>query len=573
MERKLTAILSADVQGYSRLMGEDEEATIRTLTAYREVMATLIAQHRGRVVDSPGDNLLAEFASAVDAVRCAVEIQRELKVRNATLPSERRMEFRIGINVGDVVIEGERLYGDGVNIAARLEALAEGGGICIAGTVYDQVENKLSLGYEYVGEQRVKNIAKPVRVYRVVEQEESTPTPFLPWPDKPSIIVLPFVNLSQDPEQEYFSDGITEDIITDLSKISSLFVISRNSAFTYKGKAAKAQDVSRETGVRHLLEGSVRKSGNRVRISAQLIDTTTGYHLWAERYDRELQDIFAVQDEVTQKIVAALQVKLTEGEHQRLQRPHTNNLDAYEHFLRGLECYWQRTKEMTAQARQLFERAIELDPDFATAHAWLSRTYVVDWVFLWNEDPQSLERALALAQRAVVLDDSLPVAYQTLAYMFLLTKQFDQAIAAAERAVALDPNNADACSSLGEVLSCTGRAQEAVGLVEKAMRLDPLYPASYLFALGQAYYLTGRYEEAISAFKRLLTRNPHHSHGRILLAITYGELGRTEEARGELSARGDPDPSYSLERVKDRIPYQDPTIVERWVNILRKLRS
>jgi adenylate cyclase len=388
MERKLTAILSADVKGYSRLMGEDEEATIRTLTTYREVMTSLIVQHRGRVVDSPGDNLLAEFASVVDAVRCAVEIQRELKVRNTDLPDHRKMEFRIGINLGDVVVEGEKIYGDGVNIAARLEGLADGGGICISGIVYDQVENKLNflnLRYEYVSEQTVKNIAKPVPVYRVqLESDAAALTASLPGlrqaqherrvnqdpialsqskgdrtlslPDKPSLAVLPFANLSGDPEQEYFSDGITEDLITDLSKLSGLFVISRNSAFLYKGKIIKPAQVSQELGVRYMLEGSVRKSGNRVRISAQLIDTTTGYHLWAERYDRELQDIFAVQDEVTEKIVAALQVKLTEGEQQRLQRPPTNNLDAYEHFLRGLEYYWHRTREANAQARQMFER-------------------------------------------------------------------------------------------------------------------------------------------------------------------------------------------------------------------------
>ncbi len=591
LERKLAAIMSADVKGYSRLMGEDEVATIRMLTTYREVMATLIRQHRGRVVDSPGDNLLAEFASVVDAVQCAVEIQQELRRRNVDLPAARRMEFRIGVNLGDVVVEGEKIYGDGVNIAARLEGLADGGGICISGVVYDQVENKLpflNLGYDYLGEQTVKNIARPVPAYRVqIDKEAGGETPrrdvsptrspehrqTLVLPDKPSVAVLPFANLSGDPEQEYFSDGITEDLITDLSKLSGLFVISRNSTFLYKGKAIKPDQVNQELGVRYLLEGSVRKSGNRVRISAQLIDTTTGYHLWAERYDRELQDIFAVQDEVTQKIVAALQVKLTEGEQQRRRRPPTTNLDAYEHFLRGLEYYWRRTREANTQARQMFERAIELDPNFATAYAWLSRTCVVDWMFQWNDDPQILERALALAQRATALDDSSLRAYQTRAYVFLLRKQFDQAIVEAERAVALDPNDADAYNTLAEVLSCTGRPQEAIGLVEKAMRLDPRYPASYLFALGQAYYLTGQYEAAISAFKRLLTRNPDHLHGHFLLAITYNELGRTEEARTELSACGDLPPTYFLEQVKDRIPYQDPTIIERWVNILRELRS
>src|SRR2546425_3009378 len=375
MERKLTALLSADVKGYSRLMGEDEEVTIRTLTAYRQVMATLIAQHRGRVVDSPGDNLLAEFASAVDAVRGAVEIQRDLQVKNAELPPERRMEFRIGINVGDVVVEGERLYGDGVNIAARLEALAEGGGICIAGTVYDQVENKLSLGYEYVGEQMVKNIAKPVRVYRVRLEAEAPatepgkdkvtsplPPSALPLPDKPSIIILPFVNLSSDPEQEYFSDGLTEVLTGDLSKISTLFVISRNSAFTYKGKAVKVQDVSREMGVRYVLEGSVLKAGDQVRITVQLIDAATGYHLWSERYDGRLTDIFALQDEIVQKIVTTLKLQLTLQEHGYLMRKHTDNLEAYDAFLRGMEYFWRLTREANAQAQQMYEKAIALDP-------------------------------------------------------------------------------------------------------------------------------------------------------------------------------------------------------------------
>jgi len=321
-----------------------------------------------------------------------------------------------------------------------------------------------------------------------------------------------------------------------------------------------------------MLEGSVRKAGHRVRVSAQLIDTATGYHLWADRYDRELQDIFAVQDEVTQKIVAALQVNLTAGEQKRPRRPPTTNLDAYEHFLRGLECYWRRTREANAQARQMFERAIALDPDFAAAHAWLGRTCLIEWTFQWNEDPRVEERAFALAQRATALDDSLPVAHQTLAYVFLMRKQFEQAIAEAERALALEPSDADACVTLAEILSCTGRPQEAVGLVEKALRLDPHYPASFLFALGQAYYLTGRHEEAITAFKRLLTRNPDHPRAHFFLAMVYSEIGRTDEARAEIAASGNINPAYSLERVRDKIPYQDRTLVERWMTTLRQLQ-
>jgi len=416
-KRKLTAILSADVEGYSRLMGEDEDATIRTLTAYRELMSTLIQKHRGRVVDSPGDNFLAEFLSVVDAVRCAVEVQEELRVRNAELPDDRRMEFRIGINLGDVVEEGERIYGDGVNITARVEGLAEGGGICISGTVYDSIKNKLSLGYESMGEHTVKNIKEPVWVYRVQMEPETvafavsrekkpglkhwrwavlaavvvvaavivtiwdfyscpSPTPedvtseeapLLELPDKPSIAVLPFANISGDPEQEYFSDGMTEDLITDLSKISGLFVIARNSVFTYKRKAVKVEDVRRELGVRYVLEGSVRKAGDRVRITAQLVDTKTGGHLWAERYDRDLRDIFALQDEVTQKIVAALAVRLTLDEQERLVSKHTDDLAAYGYTLRGLEYLFRFTEEANAQARQMFEKSIGLDPEYALA--------------------------------------------------------------------------------------------------------------------------------------------------------------------------------------------------------------
>src|SRR5436309_8486126 len=375
VERKLVAILSADVQGYSRLMGEDEVGTLRRLTAYREVTDALIQHHRGRIVGTAGDSILAEFASAVEAVQCAAAIQQALKTKNTDLPAERRMEFRIGINVGDVIVEGPQIYGDGVNIAARLEALAEGGGICLSGTVYDQIENKLALGYEYLGEQTVKNIAKPVRVYRVRDAAASAPAqasrketaPRLPLPDKPSILVLPFVNMSNDPEQEYFSDGITEDITTDLSKISNLFVISRNSAFTYKGKAVKVRDISREMGVRYVLEGSVRKAGERVRISAQLIDATTDHHLWAERYDRPLTDIFAVQDEIVQKMVTTLKLQLSVREQGLLVRRAQENLEAYEAFLRGLTYFYRLTKEGNAQARQLFEQAVALDPAYAEA--------------------------------------------------------------------------------------------------------------------------------------------------------------------------------------------------------------
>ncbi|HEV8712290.1 MAG TPA: adenylate/guanylate cyclase domain-containing protein [Candidatus Binatia bacterium] len=578
VERKLTAILSADVKGYSRLMGEDEVGTLRLLTAYREVTDALIQQHRGRIVGTADDSILAEFASAVDAVQCAMDIQQALKTRNADLPSERRMEFRIGINVGDVIVEGPQIYGDGVNIAARLEALAEGGGICLSGTVYDQVENKLSLGYEYLGEQSVKNIAKPVRVYRVVEPgaiaaaqvRRNETALLLPLPDKPSVIVLPFVNLSNDPEQEYFSDGITEDITTDLSKISSLFVISRNSAFTYKGKAAKVRDISREMGVRYVLEGSIRKVGERVRISAQLIDATTDHHLWAEQYDRELQDLFALQDEIVQKIVTTLKLQLTLWEQGILVRKHTDNLEAYDCYLRGLEYFYRFTKEANPRARQMYEKAIELDPQYAQVYASLGWTYHLEWGLQWSLDSQTLERAFALAQKAITLDDSRPGAHTLLSQVYLQKKQHDQAIAEGEQAIALDPNNADSYVMLAEVLNHAGRPEEAIGLVEKAMRLNPRYLVWYLHVLGRAYFLTRQYEEAIAALKGVTIRSPNYLVGHSILAATYSELDREAEARAEVAEALRVSPNFSLEIGRQRFPFKDSAVLERYLAGLRK---
>ncbi|MFQ5897295.1 MAG: tetratricopeptide repeat protein [Candidatus Methylomirabilia bacterium] len=623
VERKLTAILSADVKGYSRLMGEDEVATVQTLTAYRGVMASLIRQHRGRVVDSPGDNLLAEFASVVDVLQCAVEIQQQLKVRNAALPEHRRMEFRIGINLGDVIVERERIYGDGVNIAARVEGLAEGGGISISGTVYDQVKNKLVLGYDSLGEHTVKNIAEPVRVYRIRMEPGAAqavgaaggarggrrawrwvalgagacclliaagvaiwslylwPSPppaavvsegtlALEIPDKPSIAVLPFENLSGDPEQEYFSDGITEDLITDLSKLSGLFVIARNSVFTYKDKPVKVQQVSQELGVQYVLEGSVRKADGRVRITAQLVDATTGHHLWAERYDRDLKDVFALQDEITQKIVAALAVTLTEGEEARLGGEHTGSAEAYDYFLRGTEYYRRTTREGNLKAREMFERAIELDPEYGEAYAALGWTYFHGWTMQWSQDPQTLEQALELAQRSRGLDDSLPGCRLLLGLVYLWKKQYEEAIAEAEWATALAPNDADAYATLGDILSWAGRPEETIRLVEKAMRLNPRYPFVYLWGLGHAYYLTGDYEAAIVTLKRVLTRNPDWLPAHAYLAVIYSELGRKDEARAELAEVRRLSPELSLESLRQRLPYKDEAVLERFLDGMRK---
>jgi adenylate cyclase len=620
-KRKLTAIFSADVAGYSRLMGEDEAATVEAITTYREIMGGLIRQHRGRVVDSPGDNLLAEFASVVDAVQCAVAVQKEFQTRNKELPENRRMRFRIGINLGDVIEEEERLYGDGVNIAARLEALADPGGICISKTAFDHIETKLPLGYEYLGDQTVKNIAKPVGAYRVLMEprvtviEEikekkgvsvwrkktiivgavalllvviclwiwnsyfrpsSSPTEIAslekrayPLPDKPSIAVLPFDNMSSDPDQEYFSDGITEDLITALSKVSGLFVIARNSVFTYKGKATKVQQVGEELGVRYILEGSVRKSQNKVRITAQLVDASTGGHLWAERYDRELKDIFALQDEVTQKIVNALAVKLTKEDQKRLVHKGTDNLDAHNYFLRGLDYLYRYTKEGNTQARNMFKKSIELDPQYALAHALLGFTYMMEWNFGWSRDLKTLERSFELAQKAIALDDTGPEGHALLSQFYLWTKQHELSIAEIKKTIAMDPNNADGFAGLASVLSWAGRPEEAIELVNKAMQHNPRYPVWYLFILGHAHFLTGQYEEAIATMKRVLDRNPNFLPGYAYLLASYVELKRVEEAKAEAAKLNRLSP-ISFEDWRQRLPYKDEAVLERLFLDLRK---
>jgi adenylate cyclase len=573
VQRKLAAIFSADVKGYSRLMGDDEVATIRTLTAYREVLAELIQRHGGRVVDSPGDNLLAEFPSVVDAVQAAMEIQGELKNRNAELPPHRKMEFRIGINLGDVIVEGERIYGDGVNIAARIEGLADGGGISISGTVYDHVENKLRLGYDYLGEKPVKNIQKPVRVYRVQmggEAPPPEPTTELELPEKPSVAVLPFLNMSHDPEQEYFSDGITEDLITDLSKISGLFVIARNSVFTYKGKAVRVDDVGRELGVRYVLEGSVRKAGERVRITAQLVDASSGYHVWADRYDRKGEDIFSLQDEVTQNIVSALEVKLGKDEEKRLVHKETDNPEAYDCFLRGLEFSKRYTIEANGQARDMLEKAVGLDPEFAQAYAGLGWTYFNDWSRGWSREPQSLDRALELAQKAVSLNDALPQGHYLLGFVCLWKKQHDRALEELEKVTVLDPNDAEGHAALAEILAWVGRPEEAVELIGKAMRLNPHYPVWYQDILGWAFHLMGKYEEALEALQRALLRDPDLFSTHIILATIHSMAGRFEEARAEVAEIKRLSPDYTLEMMRERTPFKDPALLEESLDALRK---
>jgi len=616
-KRRLTAILSADAVEYSRLMGDDEEATIRTITEYRKIITEQVKQNDGRVVDSPGDNVFAEFASVVDALKCAVQTQSKITERNDNLPENREMKFRIGVNLGDIAEDGDRIYGDGVNVAARIESLAEPGGICISRTAYDQVKNKLELGYEYLGQQSVKNITEPVRVYKILTEPEavgkvigekrktrrgialaialilligaggltgwylyvqqskriepaSIEKMAYPLPDKPSIAVLPFVNMSDDPKQEYFSDGITENIITDLSKISAFFVISRSSTFAYKGKPVKIKQVAEELGVRYVLEGSVQKSSDKVRINAQLVDAITGYHLWAERYDRDLKDIFAVQDEITQKIVRTLRVEVTEVELERIRRIPTENLNAYESFYRGLEYYRRSSKSSNIQAQQMFEKAIELDPRFSVAYVLMGHTYRREWLYRWSQDPQTMERAFELAQKAIELDDSSIFAYELLGYIYLLKdRQHEQAIAVAEKVIALDPNFAGGYGLLAEILGFAERPEEVIGLMEKAMRLNPRYPAIYLFWLGNAHYQMGRYDEAIAALNSAVIRKPNHLPTHLFLAASYVELGQEEKAQAEVAEILRISPDYRSGS-KSWAPWKDQTVPKRIRAALRK---
>ncbi len=580
LQRRLAAILAADVVGYSRLMGEDESGTLARLKAHRrELIDPAIAARGGRMVKLMGDGALVEFASVVDAVQCAVEIQTAMAERNAEVPEGRRIAFRIGINLGDVIVEGEDIYGDGVNVAARLEGLAAPGGVCVSGKVHDEVLGKLDVGFEDQGEQPVKNIARPVRVYRILANAaaaDGTPASErrapAALPDKPSIVVLALQNMSADPEQEYFADGIAEDIITDLSKVSGLLVIARNSAFAYKGRAADLRQVCRELGVRHALEGSVRKAGNRVRITTQLIDGTTGGHLWAERYDRELTDIFDVQDEVTREIVAALKVHLTPDEHRGVEKRGTDNIDAYDRFLRGRQLFWQTSRETTEEAQALFEEAIALDATFPLAHAYLAFTHSLQYVNRWSPDPKvSLMRAQQLVERALALDPSEAEAHYVQGIIRLWQqKKVDQAIADAERAISLDPNFARGYGLLGASLHYAGRSKEALEHLATMARLDPHYPAPYQHFLGQAHFALGHFEEAVAALKARLARQPRSDASRVLLAACYGHLGRAEEARAEWEEALRINPDYSIEDRRQILPYKNPADFERVVLALRK---
>jgi adenylate cyclase len=580
VERRLTAILAADVAGYSRLMAADEEGTLAALkTLRREVTDPKIKEHRGRIVNTTGDGLLSEFASVVDAVRCAVEVQREMATRNAGVQAERRIDFRIGINLGDIMIDENDIFGDGVNVAARLEALAEPGGVCVSRVVRDQVRDKLPIPFEDMGEQQVKNIARPVRAYRALLAETADRPSILSeaaaaraLPDRPSIAVLPFHNVSGDPEQEYFVDGITEDIITALSKWRWFLVIARNSTFAYKGKSVDVKEIGRDLGVRYVLEGSMRRAGQRVRISSQLINAATGTHLWAERYDRDLTDIFAVQDDITSRVVAAIEPALSRAESQRVIAKRPEHMGAWDYCQRGFWHVHKGTGTDGITAYGLFKQALELDPNLADAHLGLARALIVQWDYGSVEDfAPFVRQARESALQAVALDSENPQTQYVLAQTSLWAGDVRAAIAHASRAIELNGNFALGHFYLGIALSLDGRHEEALEAIETGWRLSPRDPraSTWLANKARVFYHLRRYEEAIETALAARRIRPH-AYGSLVLVASYAQLARDEEAGKVLAdIRTLPGGSEKTTRwYLDR--YSDPVAREHMADGLRK---
>ncbi|MGD1152147.1 MAG: tetratricopeptide repeat protein [Syntrophales bacterium] len=672
VKRKLATILSGDVKGYGRLLTKDEAGTIRTLNTYKEVMTSLIQQHGGKVIDAPGDHVLAEFPSVADAVQCAVDIQKELKNRNDELPEPRRMEYRFGINLGEVSEKEEKIFGDGLNVATRIQNLADAGGICLSGIVYEQIKDKLELRYEYIGKQTVKNIAKPVRIYRVLpegetaslvsswkriglnywnrvhpaikilvaliaaanavwqmypmlsrhpaqvaskeqitaplpekpstavtpstEEKITSPVPekvtkpapspttkmevaskekmAFPLPDDPSIAVLPFVNMSEDPKQEFLSDGITEEIITALSKVRHLFVISRQSTFSYKGKPVKVKQVSEELGVRYVLEGSVQRSADRIRINAQLIDALTGRHIWAERYDRDLTDIFALQDEITIKTLTAIRVKLTEGEQASTFGKYykgKQGLDCYLKIMEGWNYYWGHNIGDARRARRIAEEAIAMCPDVPMTYVLMGLVNQIEyWLGLGKSPRESIEKGIELTQKALAMDDSVALAHALLSHFYSLKREYGKSIAEGERAVALDPGGADAHMAYAMSLNYAGRAEEAIPIFVKAIRLNPLGETGNFLHLGQAYRAKGLYKEAASEYKKALHLSPDNLFAHLGLTATYILMGREGEARAEAAEVLRINPKFSLDSFAKILPFKDQSVIDNYINALRK---
>ena len=584
-ERRLVAIFAADVEGYSRLMGADEVGTLRDLTERRAILDELIASHRGRIANTAGDSVLAEFGSAVDAVQCAVEAQAALAGANAGLSPERHINFRIGIHVGDVMVKGGDLFGDGVNIAARLQAIASAGGTCISSVAYDQVRKILPLAFTELGAQQVKNIEEPVRAYAVTSKGAATADTAsfaaapgsnspLPLPDRPSIAVLPFQNMSGDPEQEYFADGIVEDIITALSRFKSLFVIARNSSFTFKGKAADIKKVGQELGVRYVLEGSIRKAGGRVRITGQLIDAASGAHLWADKFDGSLEDVFDLQDRITMSVVAAIAPKLDQAEIERSKRKPTEKLDAYDYYLRGLAVVEGATKDENEEALRLFYKAIEIDANFALAHAMVARCFTLRKANGWMADvaKESAETA-KLARRAAELgrDDAavLSRAGYALARVVFEPEEGADLI---ERALALNPHLSSAWQFGGLLKAFRGEAETAIEHLAHAMRLSPLDPSLYSMqtATALAHFVAGRYDESVLWAEKASREDPNFLPAIRIIATSAGNSGQLERAQKAAKRMLEIDPAFRVSRLTDHVPLRRPDDLARYAEGLRR---
>ncbi len=585
VSRKLAAIFYADVAGYSRLTGVDEEGTHRKVMEALDFATETIRTSEGLVLRYAGDAVLAEFSSIVAAINVSNTIQLQLSRQNQNLPEDKKIQIRIGVNLGEVMEDRGEIFGDGVNLAARLESTAEPGGLCISAAVFDQILGKVEMNFEDGGQVNFKNIARPVHIYRwhpgSINGSDAAPVsehqPQSPGgkdknrSDKPSIAVLPFANMSNDPEQDYFSDGITEDIITDLSKVSGLFIIARNTAFTYKGKNVDLAKVSEDLGVRYILEGSVRKIGNRVRITAQLIDGFTNGHIWAERYDRVLEDIFGVQDEVTQVIVTALRVHVSDAEHQRMTRKDTDNLEAYDNLLRGRDLFLNFTPESNAKAENCFRHAIELDKNYAAAHAELARVYVQRRNHGWSDTPeQTLDQGYRSVCKAIELDDTLAQAHIVKGFVHLWRHEHDRALEELNYGLSLDPNHADGHMWKAILAGFAGRPKEGVREVQHAMRLNPGSPFWYLFALGNASFAMGSFEDCVVACSQAVLKNPNFIFAHMLLAAGQGHLGQLDGAKQSLAECVRLNPGFSLAWAQNLIPFKEPVMIEQFILGLKK---
>lgn len=582
MERRLAAILAADVVGYSRLMGADEEETLATLNAYRAVIDGLVVGLHGRVFGSAGDSVIAEFASPVQAVRCAVEIQREIEAGNAKLSEDRRMHFRIGVNLGDVMAEGDNLFGDTVNVAARLEGLAKAGGVCVSGTVFDHVRNKVGQEFETLGELQVKNIDQPVRVYRialerdVAESEAHRAISIVPSElklvEKPAIAVLPFENMSGDPEQEYFSDGLAEDIITALSHWRSFPVVARNSSFSYKGQNIRVQTVSEELGARYILEGSVRKAGSRLRITAQLIDAQTGHHVWAERFDRQLEDVFDIQDEITNRIAATIVPELEHFEHRRSTAKRTEDLNAWDYYLRGMETFHNETCEGTASSVRMFQAAVDLDPNYCDAWARLGWAYGRFVMLKCGDDlDATLRMGFEASRKAVALDYSSAEAHMGLGECHIWAEETDVGLEEAQIALELNPNFAIAAMSVGNRLDLVGQAERGIVEMERSLKLNPRDPNRwrYMAYLSRAYIGLEEYQRAADWARQAARLRPDLPEALFRCAVSVAHLDDVDEAKALLERCRAIDPDY-LSKMRDWCPYADQARNQHLLSGLRR---